>query len=53
VPVHGRIEELEAAIGMGLATAFVLTLASGASYLVNEYLLARIISICARCRSSW
>ena len=38
-PFMGVSRKLEAAIGMGLATAFVLTLASGASYLVNEYLL--------------
>jgi len=31
--------KLETAIGMGLATTFVLTLASVASYLVNVYLL--------------
>jgi len=31
--------KLETAIGMGLATTFVLTLASICSYLVNEYLL--------------
>ncbi len=38
-PFMGVSKKLEAAIGMGLATAFVLTVASGASYLVNEYLL--------------
>jgi electron transport complex protein RnfA len=38
-PFMGVSKKLEAAIGMGLATAFVLTLASGASYLVNQYLL--------------
>jgi len=38
-PFMGVSRKLEAAIGMGLATAFVLTLASGASYLINEYLL--------------
>jgi electron transport complex protein RnfA len=38
-PFMGVSKKLEAAIGMGLATTFVLTLASGASYLVNEYLL--------------
>jgi len=31
--------KLETAIGMGLATTFVLTLSSVSSYLVNEYLL--------------
>ena len=38
-PFMGVSRKLEAAIGMGLATTFVLTLASGASYLVSEYLL--------------
>jgi electron transport complex protein RnfA len=38
-PFMGVSKKLEAATGMGLATAFVLTVASGASYLVNEYLL--------------
>ena len=38
-PFMGVSKKLEAAMGMGMATAFVLTLASGASYLVNHYLL--------------
>src|SRR5574340_845181 len=38
-PFMGVSKKLEAAIGMGLATTFVLTLASGSSYLINEYLL--------------
>jgi electron transport complex protein RnfA len=38
-PFMGVSKKLETAIGMGVATTFVLTLASGASYLVNEYLL--------------
>lgn len=38
-PFMGVSKKLETAIGMGLATTFVLTLASGASYVVNEYLL--------------
>jgi len=38
-PFMGVSKKLETAIGMGLATTFVLTLASGMSYLVNEYLL--------------
>jgi len=38
-PFMGVSKKLEAAIGMGMATAFVLTLAAGASYLVNQYLL--------------
>lgn len=39
-PFMGVSRKLETAIGMGLATAFVLTLSSICSYLVNEYLLA-------------
>lgn len=35
----GVSKKLEAAVGMGAATTFVLTLASGSSYLVNHYLL--------------
>jgi len=38
-PFMGVSKKLEAAIGMGAATAFVLTLASGASYLLYHYLL--------------
>ena len=38
-PFMGVSKKLEASIGMGAATTFVLTLASGASYLINEYLL--------------
>lgn len=38
-PFMGVSKKLEPAIGMGLATAFVLTLASVCSYLANEYLL--------------
>ncbi|MBI1283834.1 MAG: electron transport complex subunit RsxA [Thiobacillus sp.] len=38
-PFMGVSKKLETAIGMGLATTFVLTLASGASYLISEYLL--------------
>lgn len=43
-PFMGVSKKLEAAIGMGLATTFVLTLASGASYLINEYLLGPELS---------
>ncbi len=39
-PFMGVSKKLETAIGMGAATAFVLTLASGASYLIDHYLLA-------------
>jgi len=38
-PFMGVSRKLEAAIGMGLATTFVLTLSSVCSYLINEYLL--------------
>lgn len=38
-PFMGVSKKLEAAIGMGAATAFVLTLGSGASYLMDHYLL--------------
>lgn len=38
-PFMGVSRKLETAMGMGLATAFVLTLASGASYLIHRYLL--------------
>lgn len=39
-PFMGVSRKLETAMGMALATAFVLTLSSVCSYLVNEYLLA-------------
>ena len=38
-PFMGVSKRLEASIGMALATAFVLTLASGASFLIDKYLL--------------
>ena len=38
-PFMGVSRKLETAIGMGLATTFVLTLASVCSYLANTYLL--------------
>lgn len=38
-PFMGVSKRLETALGMGAATTFVLTLGSGASYLINEYLL--------------
>ncbi len=38
-PFMSVSSKLETAIGMGLATTFVLTLSSISSYLVNEYLL--------------
>jgi len=38
-PFMGVSKKLSAAIGMGAATTFVLTLASGLSYLVDHYLL--------------
>ncbi len=43
-PFMGVSKKLEAAIGMGAATTFVLTLASGASYLINHYLLGPDLS---------
>ena len=39
-PFMGVSRKLETAIGMALATTFVLTLSSVASYLANTYLLA-------------
>jgi electron transport complex protein RnfA len=39
-PFMGVSRKLETAMGMGLATTFVLTLSSVCSYLVNAYLLA-------------
>ncbi len=38
-PFMGVSRKLETALGMGLATSFVLTLSSVSSYLVNAYLL--------------
>ena len=43
-PFMGVSKKLEAAIGMGAATTFVLTLGSGASYLINHYLLGPDLS---------
>lgn len=39
-PFMGVSRKLETAIGMGLATTFVLTLSSISSYLINQYILA-------------
>ncbi|PWQ92423.1 electron transport complex subunit RsxA [Leucothrix pacifica] len=39
-PFMGVSRKLETAMGMGLATTFVLTLSSVTSYLVNDFLLA-------------
>ena len=39
-PFMGVSGKLDTAIGMSLATTFVLTLASVTSYLVNQYILA-------------
>ena len=39
-PFMGVSKKLEAAIGMGAATTFVLTLAAGSSHLVNQLLIA-------------
>jgi len=38
-PFMGVSKKLEASMAMGAATTFVLTLGSGTSYLINEYLL--------------
>lgn len=38
-PFMGVSRKLETAVGMGLATTFVLTLSSVCSYLINEYML--------------
>ncbi|GAA3720631.1 electron transport complex subunit RsxA [Oceanisphaera sediminis] len=38
-PFMGVSGKLETAVGMGLATTFVLTLAAACSYLVNQYIL--------------
>jgi Na+-translocating ferredoxin:NAD+ oxidoreductase subunit A len=40
-PFMGVSRKLETAISMGAATTFVLTLASGASYLIDTYLLGQ------------
>jgi electron transport complex protein RnfA len=38
-PFMGVSKKLETALGMGAATTFVLTVAAGASYLIDRYLL--------------
>jgi len=38
-PFMGVSNKFDSAIGMSIATTFVLTLASGCSYLINEFLL--------------
>jgi Na+-translocating ferredoxin:NAD+ oxidoreductase subunit A len=38
-PVLGVSKKLETSIAVGIVTSFVLTLVSGASYLINQYLL--------------
>jgi len=38
-PFMGVSKKLETAVGMGLATTFVLTLGAGSSYLIDRYLL--------------
>lgn len=43
-PFMGVSKKLEAAIGMGVATTFVLTLGSGSSYLISQYLLGPDLS---------
>ena len=39
-PFMGVSNKLDTALGMGLATSFVLTLASGAGWLVEQFILA-------------
>lgn len=39
-PFMGVSKKLEAALGMGAATTFVLTLAAGSSHLINQLLMA-------------
>jgi electron transport complex protein RnfA len=46
-PFMGVSKKLEAAIGMGAATTFVLTLGSGASYLIEHYLLGKDLAYLA------
>ncbi|OGS99947.1 MAG: electron transport complex subunit RsxA [Gallionellales bacterium RBG_16_56_9] len=43
-PFMGVSKKLETSLGMGAATTFVLTVASGASYLINQYLLGPELS---------
>ena len=43
-PFMGVSRKLETSLGMGAATTFVLTVASGASYLINKYLLGPELS---------
>ena len=43
-PFMGVSRKLETSLGMGAATTFVLTVASGASYLINQYLLGPELS---------
>ena len=38
-PFMGVSKKLETAYGMGAATTFVLTMATGASYIIDHYLL--------------
>ncbi|MDD2686325.1 MAG: electron transport complex subunit RsxA [Gallionella sp.] len=43
-PFMGVSKKLETSLGMGAATTFVLTIASGSSYLINHYLLGPELS---------
>lgn len=47
-PFMGVSRKLETAMGMGLATTFVLTLSAVTSYLVNQYLLIPLDAIFLR-----
>ena len=40
-PFLGVSKKTETAVGMGMAVIFVMTVASAATYLVNEYVLLR------------
>lgn len=42
-PFMGGSKKLKAAMSMGIATTFVLTLASGTRYLIHQYLLEKAI----------
>jgi len=43
-PFMGVSKKIETAIGMGLATTFVLTVASLCSYLVDNYILMHLLA---------
>ena len=52
-PFMGVSKKLETAIGMGAATTFVLTMACGASFIIDRWLLIpNQLEYCAPCPSS-